>query len=392
MVRLAPFFRSLPYAALLVLFLTISSLPAAQKIWHFFPEEHLTGITTPAPRPNLPRWGEWKTGQYQKQAEEWWGQWFGGRGALVKTENQMNLSVFRSIASGSNTKIVLGKNSVLYEKAYISTYHSRDVVPTARLEEQIALLKKLEGALRARGKAFVFLLTPSKASIYPEYLPPGFDVRHPQAPLANYERFAALLPDSGLTYIDAHAMLAEQKKKYSFPVFPPGGTHWTYYSACHVSSLLMKRVASQIEKKTPDVVCDPVTVDTSAYGTDKDLAELLNVWQPYPHGQIPHPALSKDTRPELYHPKVVFVGGSFVWTVTGVLDGVAAYRTREFYYYNSRVSRYPGGGELEDFDKENMDWETALKDVDAVVVEANETALSEIGFGFVTGVLASLKE
>ncbi len=99
----------------LLVFLALCLAPAAQVYFKFLPEESLKGVVIKTARPAW-SWDDWFTGAWQTKAEAWWNQRLGFRGALIKTVNQINFSVFKEISSGGNVKIVLGKNKMLYEK------------------------------------------------------------------------------------------------------------------------------------------------------------------------------------------------------------------------------------------------------------------------------------
>lgn len=381
-----PLDQSWRVVMILMFFWLITVAPGLQMAGTFWPEEKLTGAVVEINRPQW-SWSVWLSGAWQTNFEQWWNQNLGFRGALIKTVNQINFSVFKEISSGGNVKIVLGKNKMLYEKGYITNYHGRDTVPLSVLEKQVAQLVALQRKLEQKGIVLVVVISPSKARVYPEYLPAAWARKQPATPLTDYERIKPLLAQTSIPLIDSTEFFLTKKSEIPYLLFPEGGTHWSYYSACLVQSEIMRILATQLAKPLRNVDCTPVGVDTQVVGTDRDLSDLLNIWDKTAIvGPTPHPKLAGIGDKNAYAPRVAAIGDSFIWTLAAVAHSARLYAEQDIYYYFESRRRYPALPEPQIRDR--LDWEKDFFSKDVIIIETNEVAVNTIGFGFVEAALA----
>lgn len=384
--------RTFRYAfhSIIVILLVVLYLPLCQMVFHVFPDVSLKGVVVEQKRPTF-HWANWWNGSFQSAVDQWFNARFGFRGALVKTENQFNFSVFRQIPDGGNVHIVLGKDNTLFERGYIESYLGYDTVPTTTLEQEVASLRELQAQLKKRGVPFVLVISPNKATMYPELLPDAYQKQKAFAGPTNYGRIKPLLAAAGIVVVDGHELLQEQQAKTDVMLFPRGGTHWTYYGACLVSQKIIETVEAQGKQPLTHISCDPPIIDERPMGTDKDLSELINIWtEADTYGPTPHPKLQAETTPRTYRPHVVMVGDSFSWALTNTFERLTVYETRDLYYYYSRRSQYPSGT-FDYFDKATFDWDKEIFSKDVVIIEANEASMHEIGFGFIPDALRALR-
>ena len=372
----------------LIVFLLLCLAPIAQRQFTFIPEETLTGVVVAVSRPQW-SWTDWLSGKFQTQAELWWNERVGFRGALIKTVNQINFSLFKEISSGGNVKIVLGQNNMLYEKGYITNYHGRDTAPLATLEKQVVNLSLLQKKLKQRGIVFLLVISPSKATVYSEYLPPDLVTKQPGTPLTDYERIRPLLTKAGINLVDSTEFFLVQKTESPYLLFPSGGTHWSYYGACLVQQKIMQTMQEQLRRPVRQLVCEPRVVDTTPIGTDKDLSELMNIWtERVIDGPTPHPLLTTTGTKRAYQPRVAAIGDSFIWTLAGVSHSAQLYGEQDVYYYFETRRRYPAGPESDI--RAKINWSKDFWNKDVIIIEINEVAMNMIGYGFVEAALKEL--
>lgn len=376
-----------------VLFLTgalvLLCLPVLQRLFMFVPEHTLKGVVVTVHRP-VWSLSDWLTGAWQTNFEQWWNARLGFRGALIKTVNQINFSVFNEVSSGGNVKIVLGKNNMLYEKGYIANYHGREAVPLAVLETQVARLQSLQAKLKQRGIVLLLVISPSKASVYPEYLPRVFAHKRPGTPATDYERIKPLLEKAEINLVDGTEFLLAKKKVLPDLLFPHGGTHWSYYGACVVQSEIMRTLQNSLNRPLRQLDCEPIAVDNNPIGTDRDLSELLNLWEEGAiDGPTPHPRLAVSGTAQAFQPRVAAIGDSFIWTLAGVAEPGKLYQEHDIYYYFESRRRYPAASEPHI--REKINWSKDFFSKDVIIIEINEVAVSTIGYGFVEAALAELE-
>lgn len=364
----------------ITIFLLFLFLPALQAKFEFLPETNLNGVTQNIERPSLNRIfspkGRSAEG-WQKEFEQWFNNNLGLRAAAIKTDNQINFHLFKEISSKNNTKIVLGKNNWLFEKGYIDNRNNRDAISDKWLNQQVDDIAALQKALSEKGIPLLLVIAPSKASLYPEQIPPKYLAN--QQP-TNYDRLIPLLSQKGIHYLDGRAILESQKEHTTYSLFPQGGTHWTYSAACLVSQQIMTTLESLSSKDLVNITCAPDTPQEVPYGTDKDLADLINIWTPeQTYGQTAYPTITGDNGQKL---DILMIGDSFSWTLINILENAGVYKDRDFYYYFSRNSQFPEGT-FDPISEPNINWQTEVFAKDAIILEVSETGINNIGSGFV---------
>lgn len=224
----------------------------------------------------------------------------------VRAKNQL---VFSLLGQSPAPDVLIGERGQLYERPYVDEFCARGAPPDmARIDAWAAAIRQSQDALAQRGKGFIYVITPSKAARYPEDLPLSAPcaARVADMPdkIAPYRR---ALETHGVRFVDGATLVSQKRADYPVPLFPRGGTHWNALAA-GLAFQEMIRVA-------PWAVGDMTfswTVAPEAVGTDRDLAELLNLlWPDYAY---PTPAAVAMTSPGVCPrpPRLVALGGSFV--------------------------------------------------------------------------------
>lgn len=375
--------------ALIGAFLLFLVLPGLQMRYRFVPEVELSGVVVGAPRPKPTLAGWWK-GELQEQAEAWFDERVGFRGHGVRTDNQIGLSVFRQASSRAEDTVILGQRMQVYADAYVTAFDGIDGFRDQRLRKVARGLRRLQEGLRRRGIAFVFLISPSKASIYPEYLPPGFVRPDGERPPTTYERILPLLRSEGIEVVDGHAIFAAEKARSPRLLFPPGGVHWNRYGAALVLREVWRRLGEQLGRPLVDLRVGAVREDDGPDRRDQetDGADLLNAWH-VGHGgwKFPRPELHTHGGGGASRPRLVVVGDSFWWVPHAIVGerGMAS-RYDFFYYFNEAERLQFGRNEPRVKGPQGlppgMSWDHVFT-ADAVVIETNEAGLGDAGWGFV---------
>jgi len=370
------------------LFLLLLWLPLTQTAIRWLPEAPLAGVEK-SPRPPVFRPAAWWDGSLQERFEPWFNAKVGLRGWMVRTYNQIHFALWRRFA-GSGTKVVLGRNDVLFEKAYVDAYQAPRERKERELRDVCHGVRELQDRLAARGIAFLLVIAPSKAEILPEYLPGGMDVAGRRERRSTRERMAPLLDEYGIHHLDAHEWFRQWKTNEGVTLFPRGGTHWNHYAAARVVELTLEALRGQTKRPLPEFRVTGAVTNDRVWGADNDLGELLNLWtcRRFTGPQV-HPVTARTPCDPL--PDILLVGDSFVLTLTRVMDEEKLYRKRDTFYYFNRRFGYPGEVE-QALDRRQMDLAAELEGRDAVVIEISEYWLPRIGFGFVKAALKALGE
>ncbi len=369
------------------LFVVLLWLPISQTAFHWLPEASLAGVEKTPPTPVF-RPSAWWDGALQDRFDPWFNAKVGLRGWMVRTYNQVNYSVFGKFAA-SGTKVIQGREGVLFEKVYVDAFRDPRKRTEKDLRDVCGGVRELQDRLKERGVAFLLVVAPSKAEILPEYLPAGIDVAGRAGKRSARDDLAALLDEYGIHHLDMNETFKEWKAAGAPPLFAKGGTHWNHYAAARVVGMILDALREQGKRSMPVLKVTGAVTNSVVWGADNDLGDLLNLWtSPQFAGPQIHPVLEKAVSDPL--PDILFIGDSFVLTLTRVMDDEGLYRKRDTFYYFNRRYAYPGKVE-EPIDKAKFDLAAELEGRDAVVIEINEYWLPRIGFGFVKAGLKALR-
>ncbi|MEJ1978912.1 MAG: hypothetical protein WDN49_25110 [Acetobacteraceae bacterium] len=185
---------------------------------------------------------------------------------------------------------MIGRKLTLYEYGYLVEYCSRDLASlTPRAEAWAEKLAAMQRWYAARGRLFVYVLTPSKAGTYPGDIPPGWPCPASQADRDGMlPMYRAALQRNGVTTVDGPALLEAAKAHYPFALFPRGGTHWNWVGAALATQALIRVIDAARPGALP-----PFTFtwsDAPPVDTDRDLTNLLNM--PFPRLDYRAPAVA----------------------------------------------------------------------------------------------------
>lgn len=283
---------------------------------------------------------------------------------------------------GSPT-VIVGKSGYLYENGYINEYLGysdmyREVTED-RMKKQVEMLEYIANRLRDDGKAFVFVLTPSKASQYPDAIPDWYKKQNktPDDYVRPYDLLLKYLADSEVPYIDSAALYKEVGLQNTFP---KTGTHWNKPAAYETmraiiaeyekqSGTEIKRLAADriLSSKNPPGFGNPEQdiygIVYNAVGRSESIVDDRYWW---PDVYVENP----DCKTKI---KILLQGGSFAHDFTHYFSAfkIASKITRM--YYNS----FPN--EKLNAIKDPSRWERLLDGIDYVIFECNEQFVRSMG-------------
>lgn len=373
-------------------FLGLLFIPALETWGKWLPEQYVVGYEPLYKLPNLTLTA-WLSGNFQKQFDAWYQQHIGFRSALIKTSNQVDFSLFHE--TNSSSQYILGKHNYLYEAIYLNSFNRLDNVSPVDLAKTVINLKKLQNVLHRRGVTLLIAITPSKAAVYPEFIPKKYLLIGANQQPDNYDKLVSLLNQYQVNYVDGHKLMMTLKAS-AYPPFTAGGTHWNYYGACEFAQMMLNKIASLTKKPIAYLNCTPVHVDDKASGTDHDLTDLINIWTPQAiTSPVPHPTVTVAVRNSLTKPKILLVGSSFFITLQDIFKGRAIFAKRTFFHYYDTIMDNTTDMD-QPLDKHKIDWQKNILSYNVIVIEANEARLdplyskdqkNEIGYGFVEDAL-----
>lgn len=370
-------------------------IPLVQRTTGLLPEWPLGGAENRAKAVRLTP-TSWFDGSYAKAYEVCYNQAFGWRSMLVRTANQFRYDLFGKAPRSAGTPVTVGKDGWLYENAYVHDFLGSSKRPSPEAGEVlVARLKRIHAALAARGIGFAVVISPSKPTIYPEYLPT--DLKRPTGAIlpGPYERVMPRLLAAGLPLIDAQASFLQWKRERTETLFAPTGTHWNFTGAFLVLQEVLNAWRSQLGARVPrpeldGVICGP------PQGADADLAQLMNLFRfrGAATRRVPFPRIHPDVSPNARPLRVGIVGDSFGFTLVDALALSRSASDVSFLYYARRLCHYPLDVEAQGhrqehakhagdpFDPSTFDWVAWFQSCDAILLECNAIMLHDEAWGF----------
>jgi len=319
-------------------------------------------------------WSAVFNAKYQASVGRFFDNEFFGRPGLIELTDELYFRLFK-ISPMKSTLAVVGKKETLFEDLYWNEY----VLNRVRKEQLLPLiinLKQMQELYRSRGKGFVVVITPSKASVYPELLPAGWERRYDPRP-RGYDQFLPLLREQGIHYVDGHAIATTARDSSDVPVFPKGGIHWGAYTAFLTANAVIAELQSQ-GKPLQLLHYTNYRVLNTPPEQDADILQLLNLMFPWHY-----PVVDFDIKPVPvtgHRPNMVIVGGSFIWRMTDFLNDSRQFSEIDcFYYYKVRKkSFYDGKSRIISEPVQSVDFDREIFAADNLVLEINESFISNI--------------
>ena len=344
---------------------------------------NLRGAITPPPRLTWD-WAALRSGETFRAIDTWFNANVGLRNWWVRLDNQISYSLFGETQKRpEGTHVVAGRDDWLFEHHYITYAVKPGTMPEADMRTALARIRRVQDKLAARGLPFLLVVAPSKVETYPDKVPDVYwGGRDPAQVLTNFERARPLFAEYGINFYDGPARFQEWQQTMPDNLFTRSGTHWSYYAVQHVLRDLRDRLNPVMRHPLPEFRLQALR-SRPPLGTDEDLLALMNLLidTPYRHPS-PYPEfVEQQSVPPEKLPRILWIHDSFGWALIDLLYPANAARPSESLYYFQNAYAIPGVVKIKR-DLAKTDWETYLRDYDAVVMVWTEIAFEFMGWGF----------
>ena len=311
-------------------------------------------------------------GKYQQSFASQFDRGFAGRECLIRLTNEAYFRLFRTPSTKSSV-IVLGHDDWVYESYYLREYCIERPLRN-RFEPFVLNLVRLQEACQHLGVAFAVIITPSKASIYPEQIPPAWQHRYDARPRA-YDHLVKLFQENGVRYVDGHALTAQAKGQSEAPLFPKGGIHWGQDAALFSTDALIATLQAQGKTLRPIEYTERHVSDVPA-GVEGDVYTLMNLAVPWRY-----PFIELTIKPmkikESGRLTLAVIGGSFMWPVLNQLSASQQFSEIDAYFYYTLYKTCFVNGESKQVASPvtSVDFGREIFAADCLVLEVNEAAM-----------------
>jgi hypothetical protein len=357
-----------------ILFISLLIVPVLQRQFNFIDQKPLHGAFLKTDIDSLSLESILST-KYQNKVEKNVKENIGFRNLFVRTNNQINFSLFHKTNA---TSVLFGKDDYLFEQIYIDAYYGNEFKGKKFIDNKVYKLAKVVDTLEKLGKDLLIVIAPNKVHYYPEKI--SDKLKQPINDSSNYEYYLKGFKKENLNIIDVNEWFVNEKENTEFPLFTKTGIHWSRYGEVMFADSLTKKLESITHKNLPNLLISENEISNKAKVNDADLENVLNLLFPMSNEPLAYPKYSYESYEDKDSLKTMVISDSFYWGLfnSGYSKNVLA--GGRFWYYFMQI--YPN-----DTGKEILSWQLDLKDYisknDAVVIICTEGNLSKFSFGFI---------
>lgn len=356
------------------LFLVLMMLPLLQKWTHLIKEEPLAGFFKTHDAIALtPK--TWFDGTFQTAFDANFNDSLGFHNTMIRIRNRVGYELFHK--SGSKG-VLLGKDDFMFEKDYIQAYYGEDYLGKNAILQEVSAVKKLQDELQRQGKTLIVVLAPGKADYHPEKIPKHWVSERTDS--TNYLQFSKILKKQGVNFIDLNQWFLEQKSNTPYPLYPPYGTHWSYYGMLHAADSIIRYTEQLTNQKLRHIVITKNEVDKKPRFTDFDLGSLMNMTgNPFKEHTLCYPVWHWSPDTNVQRPRLLVISDSYYWEIYNAGFQQQCF-TGSFWYYNSTV--YPDSYTKETLTP-SLNIKAELDSVDIVMIMSTTIGLKTFSWDFV---------
>ena len=276
---------------------------------------------------------------YQEGIEDYLRYHFGFREIFIRLYNQYIWDFYHK---STNYTITVGKNNWLYGLDEVLNYYQSAMYNYTSDKEQMKRQLDLEAQrmykvqnILAEYGVFIFVsLLPSKAFLFPEYLPDNPDSeKEPYHAIAHYRHAFDSL---GVNYIDVQKIFESQKGHVDYPLFPLTGMHWSYIAAEYSFDTILRYIEDKGNINLHNYSIGE-KYNAKPKHPDTDLEDIMNLLRPIKPNTLYYADVHIDDDSTAVYPSFTIVGDSYFWNIEGVIPLGSIFRSYHYWYYNSTI-------------------------------------------------------
>jgi hypothetical protein len=358
------------------LFLVIITVPAIRTNYTNHSVTSLYGVAPAGNEPNFSLGTYWN-GNFQGSYEDWYNKGFGWHDRALKQYNQYLYDFFHM----SDSNITITTDNTLISKDYIDEYYS--LLDIELSDEQLnALAERLlqiQTDLEKQGKHFLFVLSPTKMDFYNGKMPYYIEMApsYSKGLERNGIRLRKLLMQKGVNYIDCKQILQDYQKATGLSPYTKTGIHWTYGATITVLQEIIKIMNNDFGYNVRTIDIEGYYAQTEAKNNDKDLYDLLNIYQGTTDEYYYYPNCKVDSQNSYDEPDIFMHGCSFSLMLDSALKNNMISNNIDLITYMQVVLHSPYGSQSDDITSFNDEAVSkALSGKDIYLLEFNEALLS----------------
>ena len=357
-----------------VLMVFVFCLPLIQQSTNFIriKELHKSGLPPSYPDFSIRAWVD---GSFQEGTEKAIEQRVGFRPLLIRIKNQLEYSFFRKANARG---VIVGKKGYLFEEDYLRAYSGGDYPGDWFWKEKFRRAGLVMDTLLNLGVKTAVVVEPSKASYYSEFIPDDY-IRDSAGFKNNYRSIVQGCKNEHIPVLDLYSYFNGLRDQATYPLFPKGGIHWSYYGMLTAMDTLLPLVEMWTDKKVPAISYPDLRPEAELRGTDGDLADLMNLLIDPSHPDMTYPDIGYQQVTDSLKPRVLAISDSFYFNIlnSGIPD--SAFSNTAFWYYNVEI--YPETWSSRK-DTSMIDFRAEIESMDLVMIMITERFFYKFAWTF----------
>jgi hypothetical protein len=363
------------------LFAAFFFLPHFLKLTDLGDFKKLNGSFGTQKKPHI-TFKSWFSGDFQEQYGEYYNDSFGLSPPMVRFANQIDFSLFKQ----PNTRyVVIGKQNVLYESAYIDAALGLDFLGSDSIQKIANELQLIRQKLRKQNTELLVVFAPGKGSMYPEQIPEYY--LQFKSNEINLTEFKSAFSKANIPFLDFNSWFISMKDTSPYSLMPKNGIHWSTYGMCLAADSMLRYLGAITQKDLPIWQFTATGPTTEAIKSDDDIEKGLNLIVDLPNDVMTHPKIEiiDSTKSKL---KVAVISDSYFWSIYDAGFCSRATDEGQFWYYNKQVyPQYFSTGTM----VHDLDLKKALSENDVIIILQTDATLPRFGFGFIKQALSALE-
>jgi len=341
-------------------------LPMIQQKYEVFEIKPLNGaFTEDTIKKTYFSYKKWFSGKYQEDLITYTNKKIGFKDFFIRVNNQIDFSIFRKAHAEG---IVIGKNNHMFELDYILEYNGDYFIGKEFITKKIERVKFLQDFLKEKHNiTLLVVFEPSKAEVYPEYIPDYFLSNGKKK--SNYNCFVEECKRQKVKHLDLNQFFIEIKDTVSYPIYPVYGIHWSEYGMALSADTLVKFIEKNSGYDLLDLAWEIDKVTTKPEKTDYDVGDALNLLWNHNSEELAYPIALIERNKAKVRPNLLAIADSYYWNIYNSKIFSIIFNNESFWYFGAKV--YP----------ESWSKETNVKDLNVkkTVLEKNVILLMVTG-------------
>lgn len=352
---------------------------------NLIPKTILYGTYESAVKPALEISGV-MSGTYQSKYQDWFAENFPFRSFFVKGYAQW-MALFKAPVNG----VGFGKDGQLFEEYFTKQTISGDLDDKTLLE-YAGNLAIISDHLSQENKAFIYLISPSKAEVYSDKLIWNMQLAYNMNLQENAlvrKKLIKALQSNEISYLDYTLLMEELKEDGEYQPFNSTGIHWNQYGAANAVIQLNEFINAELAIPTVNLAAHYST-DHFMLFDEKDMKDLTNTY--FLPSDKEYISAMLEINGELSDKSVFAMSTSFLHSIANLF----AQSNMPFkYFWRTQYTQfqdrlyYDADGKvkweawLPGQDTSGLNYSEILSLSDIILVESNAAEIPESHIGFV---------